>query len=183
MKVKKTRTMKPIPHSNTLEELKNDEKDKGILIFKYMRPLLIKLLFHLILIFLSIRAYTNFLQSSTVYENFKQTLNEKVVLDIKLQDYDSQCDSGYEDIEFTYFPQILRGCRCNFDIFPDNLCQSFKEYNFTGADLAKSKTTCKIIDKNLNNTISQQQAGPSQNLPNFRYLKLNENYEILRKNS
>ena len=178
MELLKKYAKKVIKHQNTIKEEKKDEKDRGIQIFKYLRPFIIKLFFHSILIFLSIRAYLDFLDSSTAYDTFKNTLNEKVVLDIKIQDYEKECDSGYENIESTYFPAILNGCRCKNLILPGNLCSNLRESNYTGADAQKARATCVIIDRNLNNSTAPGTQKQKRNLIDLRNMELDENNEF-----
>lgn len=167
-----------IQHKNTLLEQQKDRSDRGIQIFKYIRPYIIRLFFHTILIFLSIRAYLDFLESSTAYDTFKETLNEKVVMDIQIQDYSKTCDEiGYEEIEFSYFPKILNGCRCQNLILPDNLCKDLKEYNYTDNAAKQARETCALIDKKLNNSTNSQ-TSPRRNLIDLRNLEIDDNNEF-----
>jgi len=167
-----------IKHRKSILEDEMDENDRGIIIFKYMRPFIIKLFFHLILIFLSIRAYFNFLDSSSAYDTFKQTLNKKVVLDIKIQDYSQECQEGYSNIDSTYFPKILNGCRCMNLILPANICENLKENNFTSIQAQNSKLTCAKIDKSFDSMNAPSGSRPKRNLIDLRNVELDENFEF-----
>lgn len=129
---------------------KEGEKvDNGIKIFRYLRPFLIKLLMHSILIYLSIRAYYSYESTAQTIEKFKDKLTDKVVIDIKIKDYEKDCDLGYESMKPVYFPAVSDGCRCQFQIFPKNVCSIFKENNFTGQDFDKVSNKCDILDKSI----------------------------------
>ena len=133
------------PHrTNTVQEKFFDDNDKGLQTFRYMRPYLIKLLTHSIIIYISIRAYLSFVSSSNSYTSFLQTLEKPVVIDVKMIEYNNKCDSPYQDIDFSYFPEIKNGCQCNMNIFSTSVCSELRV-----DDPIKAANRCDNIDKLL----------------------------------
>ena len=145
-----------VTKSKTYLEKVADDNDRSIAVFRYLRPYLIKLLTHMIFFFLCIRAYTSFLNSSTVYEIFKKSLNQDVIIDTKLIDYTQKCETGYEDISFTYFPVVNEGCRCDMQILPSDICGKINS-TFSSNENAKSALLkCSQLDKNITRTKTLQ---------------------------
>lgn len=126
---------------NNISKKEQDENDKSLRIIQYFRPILIKLTYHFILIFLSIRAYNEFISSSEGYSTFVEGLNTKIVTDVKVVDYRSSCPDGYDAL-IGEFPEIKKGCRCNDRIYPYDTCMLLNDFNKTNEEKKALKEFC-----------------------------------------
>ena len=126
----------------TIKQQNDDEHDRSLLIIQYLRPYLVKLTLHLILIYLSIRAFLEFQSSKSSYETFLQSFQNKVVVDYQMIDYSEKCPTNYEEVKSSFFPPIGNGCRCDFNIYPESVCKRLKDSdNETEKVLKKNKCT------------------------------------------
>lgn len=113
-------TAKHDKYLNNSEE--NESKDN----FKYIRPNLIKLFSHLILLYLSVNGYNSFLSTQDTYSDFLDNLDDPVIVDVKMISSSSSCPLNYTDIEPTFFPDIRSGCRCDNSYFLDEMCPNIE---------------------------------------------------------
>lgn len=170
-----------ITKSETLREKINDERDRGLVILRYLRPFLIKLLLHMILLFLAIRAYLSYRSSTDSYNAFMIALNNNVLIDVKFLDYKTPCPENYSNIIGTGFPNVDNGCRCDWSIFPGEVCQilsqslikninqsykkNYTEFNPNYKEVKDKIAYCDYIDKQIKR--------PNTNQNSFlRYLQL-----------
>lgn len=113
--------------SETIKEKIKDDKDRGLIVLKYLRPFLIKLLLHMILLFVSVRAYISYKSSTDAYDTFTIALNKNVLVDVKFIDYNTPCPENYTNIISTGFPEVNDGCRCDWNIYPKEICQTLSQ--------------------------------------------------------
>jgi hypothetical protein len=104
-------------------------KSKSYTNYKKLRPFLIKLVAHLVLLVISVRAYMLYLSSNGNYTDFLGIMNRAVITDVILVDKNKECESPYEEIKSFEFPSTLPGCRCDYKIFRDDICEAFGSSN------------------------------------------------------
>ena len=139
-----------------------DEDDKPLLIINYLRPHLVKLTLHFILLYLALRAYIDFASSASAYQAFLETLDEKLIIDFQLIDYADTCPDNYEVVSTTIFPQINAGCRCDFEIYPTEVCEMLNSYNATSTEKETMKENCVKQDKLITRDKSQLPPSPAK---------------------
>ena len=100
----------------------NLAKDIALKRFRSVRPNLIKLFTHVVLFYLSMRGYLDFLSSEESYEDFLINLGLPIVIDAKMINSSLSCSDSYQEVSTTYFPSTEEGCRCDYGIFQKNAC-------------------------------------------------------------
>lgn len=120
--------------------------DKSIEHFKYIRPNLVKLFTHLILLYLSIKGYMSFISTEKSYSDFLAELDKPVVVDVKMINSSSSCPSNYTEISTTIFPEISNGCRCDMNYFVDVMCPFIEAIAKKSGSEDTWKTTCSQQD-------------------------------------
>ncbi len=171
-----------ILYSNTIQEMTQDNHDKGLQILKFLKPYVAKLLLHMILIYISIQAYNEYIDSSKTYQSFRETLNKEVISDVKLINYNQNCPNEYTDLNYTIFPKIKKGCRCDFQIFSSDICDIInRDFNNDREQMKIKENNCLSLDSKI-----------KRPLKNFRILddfkntnKTNEfyyKYDLEKKN-
>lgn len=134
-------------------EVKNHRKqktlyseNKSIEYFKYIRPNLVKLFTHLILLYLTIKGYLSFQSTQESYSDFLAELEKPVIVDVKMISSTSSCPSNYTDIDTTYFPDISNGCRCDMNYFVEEVCPYIEGIARKSGNENTWKTTCSQQD-------------------------------------
>jgi hypothetical protein len=132
----------------------NSKERKAIKYFKFLRPHLIKLFAHCVILYISIRAFIEFQQSESNYSDFISKLNSSVIINIETIDYNSSCQDGWEEMESTVFPQINDGCRCDYNVYQKDTCDTI--YQNLKYNQSTMNEFCAILDNpsTTNNTSS-----------------------------
>jgi hypothetical protein len=123
-----------------------DRENKSIEYFKYIRPNLVKLFTHLILLYLSIKGYLSFQSTEESYSDFLAELEKPVIVDVKMISSTSSCPWNYTDIDTTFFPDINNGCRCDMNYFVDEMCPFIEGIARRTGNENTWKTTCSQQD-------------------------------------
>lgn len=126
------------------EILENSKRDY----FKFIRPYLFKLFTHLMLLLLSVNSYYQFLSSESSYQDFLNIMDTPVITDVKVIPGDQNCTSPYQEIYTATFPTTKPGCRCDYQVFTNNICQMIfmgLDHSETGKNI--NNTNCKLQDE------------------------------------
>ena len=113
------------------------QEEKKIKAYNDVKPYLVRLFTHALLLFISIRAFQNFQDSVSTYQTFINLLNEKLVIDAITVNANDTCPTDYYNINKGTFPKINDGCRCDSEVFPKDVC------NYIFENLDKNQTRWK----------------------------------------
>lgn len=120
-------------------------EDEKIKMYNNVKPYLVRLFTHALLLFISIKAYNNYILSTESYSDFISLLDKKVLIDAKLISEKYECEEDYEDIIPYEFPEISEGCRCDAEIYTKDVCQYIRNsYTF---DNYQNNKYCKFLSK------------------------------------
>lgn len=160
--------MEPVKNGNHHEKEKEKHKSKDI--YKHVRPNLVKLFSHLILLYLSIKGYNTFLDTKELFADFIDDIDDPILLDLKMINSASSCPPNYTDIETTSFPKIRSGCRCDNKYFIDEICPNIEAIARKTGNENSWKTSCSVSDSVLSKGRLLQSSNNSfnhqKNLPN-----------------
>lgn len=100
-----------------------EENNKYLLAFKHIRPYIIKLFSNLIIFYLAIVGWREYLDSNKDYEDFIINMNKPLIVGVKLFDNNVNCkDKGLDDIVAGMFPSFNEGCQCDENIMVKKDC-------------------------------------------------------------
>jgi hypothetical protein len=111
--------------SNSIKINKTRCSENAIVFYKQLRPCFLKLFTHFVLLYISVRSFYLFADSNDSYSDFLGNLKSPVLLDVRMIDYWETCPTNYTQMASTWFPKVHSGCRCDFGIYTNDVCQSF----------------------------------------------------------
>jgi hypothetical protein len=120
--------------------------------YSSIKPYLVRLFTHALLLFISVRAYENFSNSQTNYQEFLKLLNNTVVEDIALTNKScSDLGKEWKPVANVTFPNILRGCRCDGGLYVGQSCDYIEGSN--PIDAKNFETNCAYLDNLFNSNV------------------------------
>jgi hypothetical protein len=144
---------------------KTNCNERSVMFYKQLRPCLLKLFTHFVLLYISYRSYYLFISSNDSYSDFLLSMRSKVVLDMKMVSTDQNCPDGYAEMPSTTFPALSKGCRCDYSIYSKDVCDQFMPTLTNSSSFYEAN--CKLQDEaeanqNNNNLRQLQQQGSTQ---------------------
>lgn len=114
--------------------------------YSAIKPYLVRLFTHALLLFISVRAYENFKSSQSTYQEFINLLSDRVVIDAKRTDEICENIEGGEwrSVKNVTFPNILKGCRCEDNLFIGQSCDYISGTNPRNPDFFNQN--CRFLD-------------------------------------
>jgi hypothetical protein len=128
------------------------QEEKLMETYSDIKPYLVRLFTHALLLFISLRAFNNFQNSKSNYEEFLLLLNETLVDDAIITT--DSCDTLGKDwrtVDNVTFPNILKGCRCDANLYIGQSCDYISAVNPINSN--NFERNCLIYDELLNNNI------------------------------
>lgn len=149
---------------------------EGIREFKEVRGVLVKIAMQLITLATVILAYLEYLDSNNDYQDFVQSLNFPVIVDIKMIDSSLNCSTlnngnkTYNAVLSANFPEIRAGCQCDGEVYQKQNCNFIKDNflfkNKTTAQKEKLNITLKNSCSNFKARLLQEEATDPNTDPN-----------------
>lgn len=118
--------------------------------FSIMKAITGRLLTSLLIVYLSQKSYSSFLENENELDQFMDRLElKRLLVDYKFVDADQKCPGNYTEIDRSYFKiETNQGCQCDGKIFESQICnQHINKLNIK--DLDESNCNDKFL---LNNT-------------------------------
>ncbi len=116
------------------------DNEKALLYYKGLRPYLLKLFTHCVLLFVTLNSYYSFIDSNSSYEDFLNILKrDKVINDIELVNANEGCPDSYVEYEGYDFPRVEPGCRCDYNILKKPVCDILLQNITYSETLSKQK--------------------------------------------
>ena len=112
--------------------------------YKNLKPYLVRLFTHAILLFITIRAYNSFKDSKETYNSFIELLDRDLLVNVTEIELEDECESGWVPIDSVKIPEIINGCRCDDVLYPYDSCQSIILNNSYKEDVWKAN--CNYLD-------------------------------------
>jgi hypothetical protein len=145
--------------TNTVQAKSFKCSKRSIVFYKQLRPCLLKLFTHFVLLYISIRSFYLFVDSNTSYSDFLGNMRSPVILDLKMINADEDCPAGYSQMTGSGFPRVNSGCRCDYGIYTKDVCEEFqKGLSGTDVDFAYN---CKLQDSAQSTRLLQQIIQPT----------------------
>ena len=136
------------------EQLNQEIREERLIeTYKQLKPYLVRLFTHALLLFIALRAYMDFLDSETNYTEFIELLNHKVLVNLtRIDDENGKINctnhpdligKGYEEMESFEFPGIKKSCRCDDEFYPESSCEYIQSIN----PYSNFKENCAFADQ------------------------------------
>jgi hypothetical protein len=119
--------------------------NKSLMFYKHLRPCLLKLFTHFVLLYISVRSYYLFDNTNESYTDFLHNMQGEVLLDVKLVDANQNCPTNYSEMLSTTFPAVKPGCRCDYLVYNHDDCESF--YPNLNGTASSYEYNCNLQDK------------------------------------
>lgn len=123
-----------------------------------IKPYLVRLFTHALLLFISVRAYQVFQSSKATYQEFITLLVDPVVIDAKL--FEGKCEDleggQWKSAKNVTFPNILKGCRCDNNLYIGQSCDYISAVN--PRNEKNFKENCLFLDKLLKSEIGTDES-------------------------
>jgi len=104
-------------------------EERQIKTYNDIKPYLVRLFTHTLLLYISISAYLNFESSQVTYQSLIDLLKKDTVSDVKLMNDSEACPINYTQINPFTIPPFKSGCRCDNQIYTQDVCKYI--YNST----------------------------------------------------
>lgn len=119
-----------------------------------IKPYLIRLFTHALILFISIRAYNNYKDSATNYEEFLELLDNKVITNVTTISRNVECSTlgdNWQAVDSITFPEVLAGCRCENDLYEEESCSYISSVNGRPSD--QFNENCNYLNKLIRNEV------------------------------